>query len=502
MGHKLTSTKHRSTNFTTPTDVSTTMKYSIRRLGFTVVAAALWALLAGCPTAKQLPAPKAASTAEQPLVLLVADDPELGRAIAREWLGRTEEPLTVRDVTLVELNSASRLPGDAVIFPSGLIGQLAERGLIMPLEPAALEEPDFHYRDIFEQIRLHEIRWGNKTLAVPLGSPQLLVAYRADIFEQLGLEPPADWTAYQKAVGRLSEREAFGDLAPSADRTWHAAIEPLADGWAGQVLLARAAAYAMHRETGSPLFKSDTMTPLIDQPPYVRALEELIAAAKLGGFAETRQTPAEAWSALLTGGCAMALTWPQAGGEAANQLPVKLAFAPMPGSSEAYRIATKTWENRGEDDASRVPLLATAGRMAAVTSSASDARRAQGFVLWLSGRDTSSQLASHSSAITLFRNSQTAASTRWTGSLSPEASRQFAGVLAQTLSQPRGFPGVTVPGRADYLAALDNAVHQALDGKSASEALSEAAHTWSEITSKLGLEQQRRANARSLGQTD
>src|SRR4029079_12415850 len=118
---------------------------------------ALLALFAGCPTTNNSPAKKSAATAKQPLVLLVADDPEPGQAIGRDWLGRIEEELTVRDVSLAELSSASRLPGDTVVFPSGFIGQLAERGLIMPLELAALEEADFHYRDIFEQIRLHEM---------------------------------------------------------------------------------------------------------------------------------------------------------------------------------------------------------------------------------------------------------------------------------------------------------------------------------------------------------
>src|SRR6266436_5985694 len=214
------------------------MKSRNHRFGFTCLATIALAL-AGCPSTNNSTTKRPAKS--QPLVLLVADDPQLGQAIAREWLGRTEEPLTVRDVSLAELSSASRLPADAVIFPSGSIGQLAERGLIMPLEPAALEEPDFHYRDIFEQIRLREMRWGNRTVAAPLGSPQLLLAYRPDVFEKLGLEPPTDWTAYEKAVGRLADRASLGDLAPPGERPWRAAIEPLTDGWAGEVLLARAA---------------------------------------------------------------------------------------------------------------------------------------------------------------------------------------------------------------------------------------------------------------------
>src|SRR5258705_6580371 len=177
------------------------------RVAIVFFAAIAAILLAGCPSAAG-PAPTKSRGAVklQTLVLLVVDDPPLGQAIAREWRGRTEEELTVRDASLAEVNAAGRLPADAVIFPSGLIGQLAQRGLIVPLDGSALEDSDFNYRDIFDQVRLREMRWGNRTVAVPLGSPQLLLAYRADIFENAGLAPPADWTEYQRTLERLADR--------------------------------------------------------------------------------------------------------------------------------------------------------------------------------------------------------------------------------------------------------------------------------------------------------
>jgi ABC-type glycerol-3-phosphate transport system substrate-binding protein len=476
---------------------------SHRAAAVALLAALVSIVVAGCPKAPSAtPAKTTARTPSQPLVLLVVEDPQLGKAIAREWRGRTEEELTVRDASVAEIAAASRLPGDAVVFPAGLIGQLAERGLIVPLADAALEDADFNYRDIFDQIRLREMRWGNRTLAAPLGSPRLLLAYRADLFEQASLAPPADWPAYQEAVTRLADRAALGDLAPAADRPWRAAVEPLADGWAGQMLLARAAAYAMHRDQVSPLFRFESAEPLIDQPPYVRALEEFVAAAKAGDFADQRHAPAEALAELKVGRAAMAIAWPAPDPKGAESAAgAKIAFAKLPGSAQVYRFATRSWDHRAPDEESHVPLLSTAGRMAAVSSSSSDPRRAEGFVVWLAGREVSQQVGPHSTATTLFRRSQIAASSRWTGSLSPESSRQYAEVLAETLSTPRAFPGLTLPGRLDYLAALDEAVHQAISGKLApKEALEKAAARWREITKKLDEKKQQRANARSLGQ--
>ena len=169
-----------------------------------LLAIATLLFFAGCPGAtKQSSVQKSAAKSPLPLTLLVVDDPPLGQAIARQWRGRIEEELTVRDVSLAEIQAASRLPGDAVVFPSGLIGDLAERGLLAPLEPALLEDAEFNYRDIFDQIRLGEMRWGKQTLAVSLGAPQLLLVYRADAFEKIGLKPPVDWNDYQQIVERL-----------------------------------------------------------------------------------------------------------------------------------------------------------------------------------------------------------------------------------------------------------------------------------------------------------
>jgi len=476
---------------------------------FPALAVLLALVLAGCPAANKTGAPAKGAPAKstQPLTLLVVDDPELGKAIAREWRSRTEENVNVRDVTSSEIAAANRLPGDVVIFPAGFVGQLAERNLIAPIDAEVLAGADFNYRDIFEQVRLREMKWGNRTFAVPLGSPQLLLAYRADIFDKLGITPPADWAEYQDIVQRLADRSALADLAPPAEQPWRSTIEPLADGFAGQLLLARAAAYALHREQVSPLFRYDTMQPLIDQPPYVKALEDLAAAAKAGEFTDQGLTPQQTLAELRAGGCAMALGWPApevlADKDKGSEEPLKIAFALLPGSPAAYNFARKRWDERSGDDSPQVPLLSISGRMAGVSSSASDPRRAQGFVVWLASREVSEQIGPHSMTTTLFRSAHIAAANRWTGSLPPEPSRQYAETLAQALTLPRAFPGLTLPGRLDYVEALDRAVQQAVQGKKpAREALVEAAARWSEITEKLGVEPQRRANARSLGQAD
>jgi hypothetical protein len=120
----------------------------------------------------------------------------------------------------------------------------------------------------------------------------------------------------------------------------------------------------------------------------------------------------------------------------------------------------------------------------------------------MAGRDVSARVSSQSQEATLFRQSQIVGSSRWTPQLRADESRQYAETLAAALTAPKAMPGLTIPGRGEYLAALDQAVHDALGGKPAGEALRLAAERWRAITTELGAEAQRHAIAHSLGQRD
>lgn len=479
------------------------MSASIRACGN--VGFVLLLALSGCPSAPSPPSPGATETT--PLRLLVVDDPEFGRAIARERHAGTEETIEVRDIAVSDVAKASRLPGDVIVFPSGLVGLLMERRLIVPLDEEPLAQPEFDRRDIFDQIRLREMTWGNRTVAVPLGSPQLLLAYRADIFEKLSIPPPSDWTEYQLAVDKLADRAALGELAPPADQPWRATVEPLADGWAGQLLLARAAAYAAHRDQISPLFRFDSGEPLIGQPPYSRALRELAAAARAGGFADARLTPDAAIEEVRAGRAAMALGWlaPDVAGKSDSATGSKgeIKFALLPGAKLAYNFSTKRWDKLESDQPVRVPTLALAGRLAAVLSNSSSKKRSEGFALWLAGKEVSGQIGPQSHMTTLFRKSHIAQAERWTGGARPAESRSYAETLQSALALPQVFPGMRLPGRDEYLAALDQAVQKAVTEETPpAELLDQVARRWTEITASIGAYKQKLANLRSLGQEE
>lgn len=446
-----------------------------------------------------------------PLRLVVVDDPGLAEAVQRQWQARAEGELEVRPMTSEEICDPrrKRLAADAVIYPSGLIGELAERGWIAPLSDDALRSPELARRDIFDHLRQHEIMWGEETYAVPLGSPPLTLVYRPDLLEKLGVKPPQTWQQYIALCERLAKSaDSLRDSRPEAG-DWHPVAEPLAAGWASQVLLARAAVYARHRSYFASLFDLDSMEPLIASPPFVKALEELVSAAKFASPKAIEHSPADVLKLLRSGQCVMGLTWPNnadrplAAQTSDSTPPVLLAAAELPASAQVYNVGDSAWQPRESSEDGHVTLLGVAGRLGSVVKGSARASTAASLLVRLSSSEWSRDVSPHSPATTLYRTSQLPGVKAWVGeSFSADAATAYAELVQQCFRRQLSLDSVRLPGRSRYLAALDKAVHAALRGeRPAPDCLTAAADEWRKITQELGIENQRRAYWRSLGKS-
>jgi multiple sugar transport system substrate-binding protein len=452
------------------------------------------------------------SAKEQPLAgtnleLLVVGDPGLAKAVSKwkgEWNARTGGRFEVREISESDLTAANRLTADALIYPSNLLGTVAERKLILPLPPEWLANDQLAWPEIFELLRVRESAWGSEVYAVPFGSPQLVCLYRADLLAQSGRQPPRTWDEYQKLAEFFAARANLGAAAPPEGSPWFGAIEPLGPGWAGMVLLARAAPYAKHRDHYSTLFHMETMEPLVDGPPFVRALKELVAAARTGPPEQVNYGPAEVRKAFREGRAAMALTWPAAEASIAGgqqTAGVATGFAELPGSDDVYNSTDRAWEKRRAEESRSVVVLGMAGRLGSVSAESPQREAAFQLLAWLSGRELSSSVSTASPATTLYRRSHVTAPGRWLEpGTKPSAAEQYAQVVQQTLSRQEWLGGLNIPGRDRYVAALDEAVRRAVAGKQTpEESLRAAAAEWRKITAALGAASQRAAYQRSLG---
>lgn len=461
-------------------------------------------LLAGCPaTQPDRSEPTAPPLAGTEVQLAVVDDPAMGRAAERlrgEWNAQTGGRFSVVEFTAEEALAAESPPGDAVVVPSALLGPFAERGWIAKVSshaPAADSipgQPD-PPPAVFEALRRGEAVWGSTAMAVPFGSPVFVCYFRADLLRQLDRQPPRTWDEYQ-ALARLMA-DANPDVKP-----WHGALEPLGPGWAGLVLLARAAPYAKHRENYSVWFDMRTMDPLIAGPPFLRALEELVEAAPFGAAESLELDPAGVRQAFWSGKAGIALSWPTAAtDDLPADAPFAVGFAELPGSAEVYNVGRARWDERADDECPHVPLLAVAGRLGVVGRNAEHAGAARELLTWLSGPEWSPTVCARSSATTLFRRGHLSAPGVWVEPLaSPEAAAQYAAATEAALGRRHWVFALRIPGRDAYLAALDRAVHAAVRGDATpQDALDKAAASWRATTDALGLDAQKTAYRRSLG---
>lgn len=467
--------------------------------------AVLGMLLAGCPAGNgSRQSGSLVPPAGTVLRLAVADDPQLADAIdllRAEWQAQAGFAFEVEPISLEQLLRLQQPLPDWVICPSAYVGVLAQREHIQPVPADFISSEQAGWADVFSLLRVGELSWNGKPMALPLGSPVLTLYYRADLFEKLGFTPPSTWSQYQQLVEKLSDRSVLGELAPADDVPWSATREPLANGWAGIMLLARAAAYVSHRDSLSKLFDIETMEPLVDRPPFVRALEELVAAVEGNPEPMLTGDPHAVRSDFWLGRCAMAVTWPSAAAELPDAIAphVKAGFAELPGSPDVYNMGAGQWEQRRADEDVHVPLLGSSGRAMAVGRDCRWPAAAFQLAFWLSSEQVQN-VAAASRATTLYRRSQVRKASNWVERPAADAAVAYAEATEQSLNRLVALPALRIPGREEYLAALDRAVNQAVTGhQSPQEALRQAAQQWNEITDRLDRGKQRQAYRSEVG---
>ncbi len=470
--------------------------------------AAAWAVVAlsGCPWHDNAPKDQSIPQAKPtPMRVVVVEDGPFAEVIERQWKARIDNELQLTQMSIAQIEAAKQLAMDIIFYPSACLGTLVEHKLVAEPSAEVLAGPEYAARDVLELQRTVENRWGEKIYAFSFGSPSLVLMYRADLFEQLKLEPPETWTQYAALLPQLAH-DPSSAAAPGEDQPWSAAIEPLGEGWGAKILLARAAAYVSHPSQFSALFDYATMEPLLTRPPFLRALEELVAAARTSTVDLTHYTPESARRALMAGRTAMALTWPSRTTHDGKPLPlaegVRIDFAKPPGSDTVYNFSEQLWTPRGEAGKSmHVPLLGTAGVLASVGTNARRPKEAARILALMSGPEWSPRLCPLCRTTTMFRQSHAKNPDLWTDEMLPrESSDRYAEILRASQSEVASLIAPRLPGWQRYLAALDQAVQDACTGaQTPTAALEHAVEAWNAITHELGLDAQQKAYTRSLG---
>jgi ABC-type glycerol-3-phosphate transport system substrate-binding protein len=460
-----------------------------------VLTVAVLFLFAGCtPTGKPEARPRAKAESGPPasLEILVVGDPQLAGQVARGWQAEGRAEARVREVTAADWQRDYAVDPqvDLVIFPAELQAEALARQLFLEIPSDVWNGPDINKAELLSHFRTDLARYGNKIYTAPLGAPQLVLVYRADVLAALGVAPPRTWTELDEVVAKLA---AVNELKGSGDASLPRGVaQPLGADWAANVLLARVAAAVSGHGRLSTVVNVETLKPLVDSEPFLGALsamrqwEELRAAA---GKAEPYADPAAVFQALVEGEAALGITWPSALFAAAGTPASReLRVARLPAAAQWYDGSGGGWQPHGENDQPAVDYLGFAGLVVGVSRNSLHAPEAFNFLAWLGSKRTSLQLSTQSFRTGPFRSSQLANPVRWAGeSLIPEAAEQYAAALRRTHEERLVMTFPKLPGQRAYLQALAAAANKAAIGTlNPAEAAAEAVAEFNRLTESLG----------------
>lgn len=397
---------------------------------------------AGCPATQEKESAEKGDAGALPrasvtLRVAVVSDESLADAINRlrgEWREQTDGEIETIDVANDADLVAAAKDADLIVFPSRAIGLLSEAKAILPVRPSVLKSADLRFEDFLPLVRDNEVVYAQQVMALPIGCPTPLL------------------------------------LAPESDAT--NLVLPDDDIELALAYLAWAAPYAEHRSRVSTLFDSDTFKPRLAEPGFVRALESFVAAAGEGPGS---------------------IAWPE------RETPSATGAAPqlLPGSQSVFNPISSEWEPL-ESAAQRATLVASSGRLIAVSATTRNAATAFRYAAWLVSPENSRLVSTASDNVANCRGSLARSPDPWRATDDRDLGRQFAEVQAAALRLPRFLLAPRLPGAEKYLAVLGKHVREALGGRSAAEALQQAADEWEAINHAKSWDEQKTAYARSI----
>ncbi len=371
--------------------------------------------------------------------------------------------------------------------------------------PAAMRETAA-WRDILPIYRERLMMWNGRYLSQTIDGDQHLLYYRLDLFanpkeqerfkEKYGyaLAPPATWEQYYQ-IAEFFNRPA--------SNLWGTAEAYRRGGEQFWYFFTHAAAYTHHPDhPGAMFFDPDTMNVQINNPGWVKALEDYINGLNVAPPGALGFTSGDIHNIFAGGSVAMNLDWGDTGVNAADPkvslIPGKVGTALLPGSKRVWNDQTRQWDAFPE--AVRVPFLAFGGWQAAVPANSNHIEAAWHFIAWLSSPEVSGEaVVTPQSGVNPYRQSHFEPKL-WLKLFTPEEARLYLDAQLNSLNSPNVALDLRIPGHFAYTQALEVQLTRALNFEiSPQEALNNVAKAWNALTDRFGRDQQRAAYRASMG---
>ncbi len=385
----------------------------------------------------------------------------------------------------------------------------------------ASEMPDWVEQQIQMDDYVHYLKapvgtWDGKTYRISIDGDCHNFNYRTDYFSDPGLakawkaeghkgkwEVPKTWQKVQEVTKFLGGKkfqgmDAYGYLDP-------------AKGWGGfgfYFLGSRATAYAKHPDDKAWLFDADTMKPRVNNPAWVRAIQDVIDALPYEPPNQLNADPGTTGFQQFMAGTGSMLSW---WGDIGSNVKTSdssvvgdvTGFSILPGSDDVYNSKTGKWDvlPSGPNFA---PNMAYIGWgvyvMARVDGNSKKHKAAWSAAAHIGGKDISLWTAAYPSGFQPYRRSHFNISEWVAAGYDKPFITSYLNSQSDSYNHPNAAIEPRIPGIFQYYSTAEDELAGIYAGKySAQEGADRIAAAWEKLTDQIGRKKQIELYRASLG---
>ena len=385
-------------------------------------------------------------------------------------------------------------------------GDVLGKGLASEMPEWVKEQIDMD--DYVDYLKAPVGTWGGKTYRVSIDGDCHTFAYRKDYFGPgsiTGRDVPTTW----QEINEVS-KELIGKEDPLTGLPAHGYLDPL-KGWGGfgfYFLENRASAYAKHPNSPAWLFEPDTMKPMVNNPAWVQAIQDVMDLIEAGAY-PTDQINADpgttAFQQFLAGTGSMLSWWGDVGSSARTSdtsvVGDVVGFGINPASDRVYNAKAGAWEETRNE----APNMAYIGWgvyvMARVDGDEKKKKAAWSAAAHLGGKDLSLWASAYPSGFQPYRNSHFQYEEWEEAGYDREYVEDYLGSNADSYNHPNAAIEPRIPGIFQYYSVAEDELAKGYAGQysSAQETADAIASAWEKITDQIGRDSQISVYKASLG---
>ena len=402
---------------------------------------------------------------------------------------------------------------DVLIFPADWAGDFMEQGYLEPIPKEILDSIDID--DVIPLYSERLTAWGDTIYALPYDGDAHMMYYRKDLINDpqysaefnnkygYQLAEPKTWREYHDIAEFFNGREVetAGQKAPIYG-VLEAQRRNAQSYW---VFLSRAAGYGKIPGNPAFFFSADDMTPQVNNPGWVKALEEYVDIAQYGPPEMINYDVADTRIHFPAGVSVFNIDWGDVGTISIDPdrsvVIGDVGFGVLPGGDQYWDYVQGRWVIP-ESGANTAPFIAFGGWIIGIVANSDAKEAALDFGAFMASPEMVKKLAvMPDTGINPSRFSQLEDIDPWIkAGFDRESAEDYLDAIMNTINHPNAVMDIRITGSAEYLQTLDVGISRAVAGEvSPQEALDEVAKAWNEITDRRGRENQLKQYRASIG---